>query len=148
MPSALIEANKALSQVRKEFLTLCKRSAKTLNRERSALSRQVKAARARSKRLLIQLQAKARRLSKATTKQASDMLEKQVAELKKLRVEARAEAKAVRAKLATVRVDLASARQHLAQALHAEKAMAAFERRRVTVAKRVTKKKKKVRKAA
>lgn len=142
MPKALKAANKALNQAQKQFLTLCKRSAKTLTRERDSLARRIRSARARSKRLLLQLQAKAERLSKATSKQAADMLKKQIAELKNLRAEAREEAKGIRANLTKVRIDLVSARQHLSRALHTDNALAAFERQFEKLAKRVTKKKK------
>jgi uncharacterized phage infection (PIP) family protein YhgE len=139
MPRALREADQAFNQALKQFVTLCERTARTLTRERDRLSRQLKAASARGKRLVVQAQTKAERLSKATTEQATDMLKKQIAELKELRAEAREEAKEIRAKLAGVRVDLASARQHLSRALHADKAMAAFEQQFEKAVKRITK---------
>jgi hypothetical protein len=137
MPKALQAANKALGQAQKQFLTLCKRSAKTLTRERDSLARRARSARARNKRALVQLQAKAVRLSKTTSKKAAKVLKKKIADLQNLRVEARAEAKDIRGHLAKVRVDLVSARQHLSRALHTDKALAAFERQFAKVAKRV-----------
>ena len=139
MPKALKAANTALASAQKHFLTLCKRSAKALTRERDSLARRIRSTRGRRKRLLVQLQAKAARLSKATSKKATTMLKKQIAELKNLRAEAHAEAKGVRANLAKVRVDLASARHHLSRALHTDSALAAFERQLKKAAKRVTK---------
>lgn len=142
MTKALSEAEKFFDRAKKKFVTLSERTTKALTRERDRLLRRIKATNARGKRLALQIKTKTERLSKATTAKTTKTLKQQIAALKKLRAEAREEAKNLRAELAAVRADLASARQHLSRALHADKAMEAFQKQREKVSKRVAKKKK------
>jgi len=139
MPKALKAAESTFDQARKQLVRLSKQTTKALTRDRDRLLRQLRAVNARNKRLAARAQTKMQRLSKTTAKKAAKALKGQIAELKKLRAEAREEAKDFRAKLATVRVDLANARQYLSRGLHADKAMAAFERKLKKTAKRIKK---------
>ena len=148
MTKALRETEKVFNKAKKQLLTLSERTFKAQTRERARLLRKIRAASARSKRLAAQVKTKSERLSNATTEKTAKALKKQIADLKELRTEVRAEAKDMRAELAAVRVDLASARQHLSRALHVDKAMAAFEKQRENAAKRVARRKKARKKAA
>jgi hypothetical protein len=152
MTRELAAGHKALSNAKKQFVSLTKKTTAALGKERNRLIRDIKRANAKATKVRLQMQKKAERRRKSTTDKVKRKLKSQMVSLDKTRKAARAEAKQMRSELAQVRSDLSSARHHLAHALHIDKAMIQIEKKmealRSAKATKKTAKKKRKKKAA